>query len=289
MAVSRQREYLADATSVQFTRNPNGLISALQKLADKAAPFPGVSRATQHLFIVNPVQTFTAKRPALLATHVFSSTYEWNDADWLAPRAAEAAAPGADERLRGAPRLVAARPVLPRAGRPAHRVRRRAGLHPRRVHAGDGAPVRRLLGLPGHRLLRADLPLRRPRRVPPPGRHAAPGRHRRDPRLGARALPQGRVGAGPLRRHPALRARRPAARRAPRLGHVRLRLRPHARCATSWSPTRSTGATSSTSTACGSTRSPRCSTWTTRARTASGRRTSTAAGRTWRRSASCRR
>jgi heat shock protein HtpX len=69
MAVSRQREYLADATSVQFTRNPNGLISALGKLADKAAPFPGVSRATQHLFIVNPVQTFTARSSALLATH----------------------------------------------------------------------------------------------------------------------------------------------------------------------------------------------------------------------------
>ena len=69
MAVSRQREYLADATSVQFTRNPSGLISALGKLAEKAEPFPGVSRATQHLFIVNPVQTFTAKSSALLATH----------------------------------------------------------------------------------------------------------------------------------------------------------------------------------------------------------------------------
>ena len=34
------------------------------------------------------------------------------------------------------------------------------------------------------------------------------------------ALPEGRVGAGPLRRHPALRARRPAPRRAPRLGHA---------------------------------------------------------------------
>ncbi len=68
-AVSRQREYLADATSVQFTRNPNGLISALQKLADKAAPFPGVSHATQHLFIVNPVQDFTKDTPAFLATH----------------------------------------------------------------------------------------------------------------------------------------------------------------------------------------------------------------------------
>jgi len=69
MAVSRQREYLADATSVQFTRNPSGLISALGKLAEKAEPFPGVSRATQHLFIVNPVQTFTEKSSALLATH----------------------------------------------------------------------------------------------------------------------------------------------------------------------------------------------------------------------------
>jgi heat shock protein HtpX len=69
MAVSRQREYLADATSVQFTRNPNGLIAALSKLAASAAPFPGVSRATQHLFIVNPIQTFTAKSSALLATH----------------------------------------------------------------------------------------------------------------------------------------------------------------------------------------------------------------------------
>ncbi len=69
MAVSRQREYLADATSVQFTRNPEGLISALQKLAAAAAPFPGVSRATQHLFIVNPIHTFTAKSSALMATH----------------------------------------------------------------------------------------------------------------------------------------------------------------------------------------------------------------------------
>jgi heat shock protein HtpX len=69
MAVSRQREYLADATSVQFTRNPDGLIAALQKLAAAAAPFPGVSRATQHLFIVNPLHTFTAQSSALMATH----------------------------------------------------------------------------------------------------------------------------------------------------------------------------------------------------------------------------
>jgi heat shock protein HtpX len=69
MAVSRQREYLADATSVQFTRNPAGLISALSKLEAAAKPFPGVSHATQHLFIVNPVQRVTPRTPALMATH----------------------------------------------------------------------------------------------------------------------------------------------------------------------------------------------------------------------------
>ena len=69
MAVSRQREYLADATSVQFTRNPNGLISALAKLEAAAKPFPGVSNATQHLFIVNPMQRITEKTTALMATH----------------------------------------------------------------------------------------------------------------------------------------------------------------------------------------------------------------------------
>jgi len=69
MAVSRQREYLADATSVQFTRNPDGLISALTKLEAAAKPFAGVSNATQHLFIVNPVQRVTPDTGALFATH----------------------------------------------------------------------------------------------------------------------------------------------------------------------------------------------------------------------------
>jgi len=70
MAVSRQREYLADATSVRFTRNPDGLISALRKLEAAAGkPFPGVSDATQHLFIVNPMRAMTAKTTALMATH----------------------------------------------------------------------------------------------------------------------------------------------------------------------------------------------------------------------------
>lgn len=68
-AVSRQREYLADATSVQFTRNPEGLISALRKLTEAAQPFKGASGATQHLFIVNPLRQFASNATALFATH----------------------------------------------------------------------------------------------------------------------------------------------------------------------------------------------------------------------------
>ncbi len=68
-AVSRQREYLADATSVQLTRNPLGLIGALQKLGgQEGAPELG-NRATQHLFIVNPIRSFGATASALMATH----------------------------------------------------------------------------------------------------------------------------------------------------------------------------------------------------------------------------
>ena len=101
-----------------------------------------------------------------------------------------------------------------------------AGLHPRRVPAGRPAPVRGLVGLPHHRLLRPAEQVRLPRRVPLPGRQAAPGRHRRDRRLGARALRHRPVGAAALRRHRALRARGPAARLAPRLGLLHLQLRP---------------------------------------------------------------
>lgn len=68
-AVSRQREYLADATSVQLTRNPLGLISALQKLEGQPRAKELGNRATQHLFIVNPIRDFSAKASALIATH----------------------------------------------------------------------------------------------------------------------------------------------------------------------------------------------------------------------------
>jgi heat shock protein HtpX len=70
LAVSRQREYLADATSVQLTRNPVGLIGALEVLdaGENKGPELG-NRATQHLFIVNPLKAFGDNASALFATH----------------------------------------------------------------------------------------------------------------------------------------------------------------------------------------------------------------------------
>ncbi len=55
MAVSRQREYQADATAVELTRNPVGLTRALRKIARTRSPLRGATRGTAHLFIVNPL------------------------------------------------------------------------------------------------------------------------------------------------------------------------------------------------------------------------------------------
>jgi heat shock protein HtpX len=69
MAISRQREYLADATSVKLTRNPKGLIGALEKIGASSEPYPDANRALQHLYIENPTQHFHADDWALFATH----------------------------------------------------------------------------------------------------------------------------------------------------------------------------------------------------------------------------
>ncbi len=55
-AVSRQREYLADAGAVELTRYPQGLISALEKLGGCKEPLEVANRATAHLYIVNPLK-----------------------------------------------------------------------------------------------------------------------------------------------------------------------------------------------------------------------------------------
>lgn len=56
LAASRQREYLADASSAELTRNPAGLERALMILADDTTPLRTANRATQHLYIVNPLK-----------------------------------------------------------------------------------------------------------------------------------------------------------------------------------------------------------------------------------------
>ena len=55
MAVSREREFLADASSVEFTRNPRALLRALQRIAETESPLKEGVRGTAHLFIVNPL------------------------------------------------------------------------------------------------------------------------------------------------------------------------------------------------------------------------------------------
>jgi heat shock protein HtpX len=67
MAVSRQREYLADATAAQYTRNPRGLAQALEKIRDAAMPFHKATRGTAHLFFVNPLRRRVNERDGRLA------------------------------------------------------------------------------------------------------------------------------------------------------------------------------------------------------------------------------
>jgi heat shock protein HtpX len=55
MMVSRRREYLADASGAELTRNPLGLASALQKLNQASAPTESIKRGSAHLCIVDPI------------------------------------------------------------------------------------------------------------------------------------------------------------------------------------------------------------------------------------------
>lgn len=67
LAVSRQREYLADSTGVLTTRYPEGLVSALEKLKTTSRPMKRQTSSTAHLFFVNPLKPgFFAK---LFSTH----------------------------------------------------------------------------------------------------------------------------------------------------------------------------------------------------------------------------
>jgi heat shock protein HtpX len=67
LSVSRQREYLADATSAQFTRNPMALASALEKIEHADAPTSSIKRGTAHLCIADPLGRRVTRREGRLA------------------------------------------------------------------------------------------------------------------------------------------------------------------------------------------------------------------------------
>ena len=57
LAISRRREFMADAGSVQITRQPAGLMSALAKISADHEPLEAANKATAHLYIINPFKT----------------------------------------------------------------------------------------------------------------------------------------------------------------------------------------------------------------------------------------
>jgi len=69
LAVSRQREYLADASSVELTRNPHGLERALARLAGDTTVMKEANPATQHLYFHNPLMKLNDRPSNLFSTH----------------------------------------------------------------------------------------------------------------------------------------------------------------------------------------------------------------------------
>ena len=73
LALSRRREYLADASAVELTRNPDGLISALQKLDSDPNELKTANNSTAHMYIVSPFKANATdgrkRKTSLFSTH----------------------------------------------------------------------------------------------------------------------------------------------------------------------------------------------------------------------------
>lgn len=69
LAVSRQREFLADASGAMLTRYPEGLASALEKIAQDTATMPGARSGTAHLYLANPFKGGGRFMVKLFMTH----------------------------------------------------------------------------------------------------------------------------------------------------------------------------------------------------------------------------
>ena len=70
LALSRRREYLADASAVELTRNPDGLISALEKISADPDELKTANKATANMYIVNPFKGEIKKKQSnIWSTH----------------------------------------------------------------------------------------------------------------------------------------------------------------------------------------------------------------------------
>ncbi len=69
LAVSRKREFLADASGAMLTRYPPGLASALRKISADTEPLEAANKATAHLYIVNPLLEHGGRINKLFSTH----------------------------------------------------------------------------------------------------------------------------------------------------------------------------------------------------------------------------
>ncbi len=69
LAISREREYLADASGAYLTRNPEGLASALEKISGDKEPLEAANKATAHLYISNPLKGHTGWFDGMFSTH----------------------------------------------------------------------------------------------------------------------------------------------------------------------------------------------------------------------------
>ncbi len=69
LAISRRREYLADANAARLTRYPEGLASALERIALDPEPLEVANKATAHLYIVNPLKEHGGAMNSLFSTH----------------------------------------------------------------------------------------------------------------------------------------------------------------------------------------------------------------------------
>ncbi len=69
LAISRQREYLADASGALLSRNPDALARALEKISADPEPLEAANKATAHLYIANPLKEHSSLLNNLFDTH----------------------------------------------------------------------------------------------------------------------------------------------------------------------------------------------------------------------------